>query len=308
MFFTRSNKTLRVWFAAVTSTGNYRNGLTQASFTAEVVNPTDTAQVTSLVSESAQRPGVYYFDVPASFLTTHGIGDYMVSVKIDSQSGSSGTPQVKTIQSNVVHVTFEDFDSLSGSIWNTPNGAFNTTGTMGHLLNLVAQVSGNVTANSIASAVWNAVASSFNTSGTMGWIQNQLYLSSAQEVTTAGIVSGVWNANAASFNSVGTFGAAVNESLADIKFHMSSTFVASASILSIATSRTWISTSLPNDIGQFDGMLLMVKSPLSGAQIRVIDTFRTGTFDVDPGFTFGTASDSVYVMSTQFVPGRGYVG
>lgn len=308
MFLTRLDKTLRVWFAAASSAGAYRSGLTQASFTINIVNPADSAQVTAVVSESTQRPGVYYFDVPSSFLLTHGVGDYVVGIKIDSQSGSSGAPQVKTVQSDIIHVTRDDFDSISGSVWNTSNSAFNTTGTMGNLQNIVAAISGNVNAATIANSVWNAVAASYNTSGTFGWLNNQIYTTQSLVPSVANVVSGVWNANASTFNTIGTFGAEVNEILQDIKFHLSATFVASASITSIATGRGWVSTSLSNVNGQFDGMLLMLRSPLSGSQIRIIDAFNTGTFDVDPPFTFGTSSDGIFVISTQFVAGRGSLG
>lgn len=308
MYFTRLDKSFRVWFQAVTAAGQLRTGLSGSTFNVNVVSAQDAASITSYVSESIQKPGLYYFDVPATFISANGVGDYGISIQIDSVSGSQTAPHVRSAHSDVLHVTREDFDSISGSVWNTTASSFNTSGTMGYLLNLMAQVSGNTTATAIASDVWNAVAASYNTSGTFGWLENQFYASQSQAVTVDSVVSGVWNANLSTFNAVNTFGAAVNETLQDIKFVLSSSFIASGSVISALSSFSSLTTTVTGNVGQYNGMLLLLKSSLSGAQTRIIDTFNTGTFDVDPPFGFGATGDNVYVVYTQFFPSYGYVG
>lgn len=116
----------------------------------------------------------------------------------------------------------------------------------------------------------------------------------------------IWNASSSLFNTPGTFGAVLNEVLGGIRFHVSATFVASGTITGGDFSH--ISTSLNANINQFNGMLLLLKSVASGNQTRIIDSFQTGVFDVEPPFTFAAVGDSIFVMSTQFSPTYGSTG
>lgn len=325
IFFTRTNKTFRAWFQAVRSTGELRTGLVDGDFIVRIVNPTDTAVSSPTVTESTQKLGLYYFDIPSSYLTAQGIGDYGVSIQIDSVAGPSGAPNVRSADAAVLHVTQEDWDSLSGSlatvdgvvsgVWNANAATFNTTGSMGFLQNLIIQISGNTNANVIAADVWNAVAASYNTSGTFGWELNEVYASqSMMSLTVPSIVSGVWNANTVTFNTAGTFGALanqvstdVNEILRTVNFHMSATLIASG-IVYDASNLSRISSSIDGNPNQFNGMLLLLKSAASGNQTRIIDTYLTGVFELDPPATFVTASDALFVLSTQFFPSYGSIG
>lgn len=307
MFFTRWDKNLRVWFQAVTSAGQLRTGINSGSFTIVVVNNNDSANTVPSVVESVQKPGLYYFDIPSSFFTTSGVGDYGISIQIDTIGGGSTAPHVRSAMSDVVHITHEDFDTISGSVWSTTAASFNVSGTMGFLENMISTVSGATTANAIASDVWNAVAANFNTSGTFGWLENQEFLSSSQTVTVNSIVSGVWNANPTTFNSAATFGNYINTIFADVVFQLSATFVASGTIINGTAAS--INTSLTSSVGQYNGMLLLIQAVGSGSQTRNIDTFNTGTFDVDFPLTINyTTGDKAYVLSTTFTPSYGYVG
>lgn len=321
MFFTRTDKTFRAWFHAVRSTGELRTGLVAGDFVVRVVNPADSAISSPAVTESTSLSGLYYFDIPSSFLGTHGIGDYGVSIRIDSIAGPSGAPNVRSAEAEVLHVTQEDFDSLSGSIWNTTASQFNVTGSMGYLQNLIAGISGNVLPNSIASAVWNAIDTSFSTSGTMGFLVNlidTIASQSAQTVTVPSIVSGVWNASTTTFNSPGTMGFLQNLNTvinSNVAFMLSASYVASGTVVA-GTTATSISSSISASNDYFNGMLLLVENTTgsgggynTGSLVRVIDQYVTSTFGVDPGFSFTPAiGANVYVVAHQFVPGYGRIG
>ena len=302
MFFTRWDKNLRVWFQAVTSAGQLRTGIASGSFTIVVVNNNDTANTVPLVSESLQKPGLYYFDVPSSFFTTHGAGDYGVSIQIDTITGGGGAPHVRSAMSDVIHITHEDFDTISGSVWSTTAANFNASGTMGFLENMVSTVSGAVTANAIASDVWNALTSTYNTTGTMGFLENSIASISSQN-----IISGVWSADPSTFNAASTFGNYVNTIFSDVVFQLSATFIASGAIVGGTLSS--VSTNITSSVNQYDGMLLLLQTSASGTQTRNIDTFRTGTFDIDYPLTINyVTGDKAYVLSTTFSPRYGTVG
>lgn len=193
MWFTRQDQGVRVWFQAVRSTGQLRAGLVSGDFTAMVIDPDDSASVTIPVSESVQRPGNYFFDVPSAFLLLNGLGDYNVSIEIDSINGPSGTPNVRAAMADALRVFREDFDSLSGSIWNATASQFNASGSMGFLVNMIDDIqSGTVNIPAVVSGVWNANAATFNTSGTMGHLENMLDEISSSVVFTQGIENGTW--------------------------------------------------------------------------------------------------------------------
>lgn len=192
MLFNRQNKSIRVWFQAVRNTGVLRAGLVSSDFVVTVINSSDTAFISPFVTESVQRPGNYYFDVTSSFFVTNGIGDYNVSIEIDAQTA----PTVRSAMAETLRISREDFDSLSGSIWNTSGSEFNVSGTMGYLLNQAAGQTINITASidvpSVVSGVWNAQGSTFNNSGTMGYFQNMMDEVSSSVAFIRGIEAGTW--------------------------------------------------------------------------------------------------------------------
>lgn len=194
MRFTRQNKSVRVWFQAVRNTGQLRTGLTNGDFTITVINSADSAVINPTVTESVQRPGNYYCDITSSFFLTNGPGDYNISIEIDSINGPSGNPNIRTAMSDVLQVTREDFDSLSGSIWNTTASLFNSPGSMGALM-VTASNAGSTTVivGDIVSGVWDAQASTFNTTGTMGYMQNLMDEVSSSVAFIKEIENGTWH-------------------------------------------------------------------------------------------------------------------
>jgi hypothetical protein len=86
--------------------------LVAGDFAATIINATDTATATPAVAESSQKPGLYFLDIPSSFLLEHGPGHYSIVIEVDSTAGPSGPPDVVAVLGNLVAVFDEDFDSL----------------------------------------------------------------------------------------------------------------------------------------------------------------------------------------------------
>lgn len=75
----------RVWFAVQNGDGTPRLGLTGGSggdFLVEVKDPADSFVTSPDVTESAFGDGEYFYDIPASFSTTHGPGVYGTIVRV----------------------------------------------------------------------------------------------------------------------------------------------------------------------------------------------------------------------------------
>jgi hypothetical protein len=107
MYWGVVGSSLRVWFGVVASDGTPRTGLTSDKFTITTVAPDDSASVSATVSESTQRPGLYYFDIPGSFFTTYGPDTYSAYIQVSDSApllNASGTKPIK--------VTQEDIDTL----------------------------------------------------------------------------------------------------------------------------------------------------------------------------------------------------
>ena len=222
MFWTRQDNGFRGWLQAVRTNGTLRTGLSNTDFDVNVVNNMDTTSIVPFVSESVQKSGLYYFDIPTYFLLSGGLGEYGVSIEIDATS----PPKVTSASSEVLKINQDDFDSLSGSlpsvdtivsgVWNATDQTFNTSGTMGYLQNLIDDISGNLSnlnvsidVPTIVSGVWNANSSSFNNALTMGAL---VHVAAGGSVTASvdvpSIVAGVWNALTSSYNLSGTMGGA----------------------------------------------------------------------------------------------------
>jgi len=235
VYFTRSDTGFRVWFQVVRNNGLLRTDITGSDFTALVVDASDTTSSQMVVTQSQQKAGLYRFDVPSVFLVSNGSGEYGVSVELDTSS----PPHVTTAFSEILKVSEDDFNSLSGSIQ-------------------IGEVSASFTVDvdSIVSGVWSAVTSTFNLSGTMGYIQNQTFTNSTtilqdtlllisgvnailgqttdiQNIVASGsveisldsintFVSSVWQTNDVTFNTSGTMGFLQNL-IDDIRFETSQT-------------------------------------------------------------------------------------
>lgn len=102
---------VRVWFTVASSAGVIRAGLTAGNFTVAVVSPNDAASATYAVAESTQKPGLYFFDVPALFLTTNGVGGYVAVIEVNA-----ATPALTAVASTVLDVSNQDIDGLNSLV------------------------------------------------------------------------------------------------------------------------------------------------------------------------------------------------
>lgn len=127
MYFTRVNDTFRGWFQLVRSVGTLRVDSLSSSFTAIIVNAADSASTTAVVTQSQQKQGLYHFDITSSFLETHGVGEYGVSVEVNESSN----PKIVTAFSKVLKVSLEDFDTIVSGVWNAQTSSFNASGSFG---------------------------------------------------------------------------------------------------------------------------------------------------------------------------------
>jgi hypothetical protein len=214
VYFTRTNDTFRGWFHVQRSNGTLREDIVSSSFIGLVVNSADTAQAELEVTQSVQKPGLYRFDIPSSFLVTHGVGEYGISIEVDEDE----PPRVMATLSKVLRVHVNDFD------------------------NLTVDVTASVDVNSIVSGVWDANAGGFNTPQTMGWLQNKISgLSSSLNLlsTSLGavtissgsidsIVNAVWDEPASEHTATGTFGLSV-QGLPDLQTIVSGVWDVSSS-------------------------------------------------------------------------------
>jgi hypothetical protein len=180
IWFSRTDTGFRGWFQAVRSTGELRTGATFNEFTFVVVSPDDSGSQEFFVSESQQKSGLYFADIQGSYLVTSGAGDYGVSVEINIGIPSS----VTSAFSSILHVTQEDWDSLSGSLFNSSVGVSISSSSI----------------ENISNSVWESIANEHLTSGTMGWLQNQivdtLLSGTGGNISSSSIdniVNAVWN-------------------------------------------------------------------------------------------------------------------
>lgn len=112
MFFTKTTAGFRAWFFAIQSDGILRTGLVDGDFTVTVVDSSDSFNLAPVVVESTQKPGMYYFDIPSTFFSDHGVGEYVVGVQIDCVDGPSGPPFVRTAFTQVLRVYSKDFENI----------------------------------------------------------------------------------------------------------------------------------------------------------------------------------------------------
>ena len=96
----------RVWFT-VTRNGIVRTGLLAGDFTIQIVNPDDDASITPAVSESSEAGGLYYFEVPDTFLQAHGAGVYPGLLKVNATG-----PKIDDAKTVRMEVVVDDMDSF----------------------------------------------------------------------------------------------------------------------------------------------------------------------------------------------------
>lgn len=107
--FTKTATSYRGWVAVVRSTGALRTGAVAGDFTVTIVDPADSTSTTTSVTESTQKPGLYYFDVSSVFLTANGVGSYGITVEVDITT----SPKVTDSLGAILKVTSQDLDDLA---------------------------------------------------------------------------------------------------------------------------------------------------------------------------------------------------
>jgi hypothetical protein len=112
MWFTKDVNGFRGWFPVALSNGSLRTGLVAGDFTVTVVDSADGDNFLPTVSESTQKPGLYYFDIDTTFLTSNGVGDYGILVQVDTFAGPSGGPNVRASFGGNLKVSEKDFDDI----------------------------------------------------------------------------------------------------------------------------------------------------------------------------------------------------
>lgn len=113
MYFSKDTNGFRAFFSVIDNAGNLRTGLVAGDFIVTVVNPGLSATNIPIVSEVGVKPGFYTFLVPAVFLTTNGTGDYGIVTEINTFSGPSGSPNVRTAFSRNLRINEKDFDDIT---------------------------------------------------------------------------------------------------------------------------------------------------------------------------------------------------
>ena len=71
-------------FGVKDGAGSPRTGLAAGAFTAIITNPQNDASTTATVSEGFAVDGGYLFTIPNAFTTTHGVGEYGITVALTS--------------------------------------------------------------------------------------------------------------------------------------------------------------------------------------------------------------------------------
>lgn len=89
MWWTKQDSGFRGWFHIKQSNGALRTGLVGADFTVTVRSPLDDDGYTAVVEES-NKSGLYTFEIDAQFLVDNGVGEYGVSVEVDSRGAHLG--------------------------------------------------------------------------------------------------------------------------------------------------------------------------------------------------------------------------
>lgn len=146
MWFARTTDGYEAWFALKDAAGLIRTGALPANFLVSVVNPADTVVNSPAVAESAAKPGIYRFTIPAAYLIANGVGEYGVVVEINAPAPK----KVTDVLSATLVVSLEDFDSLAAgqvaipsAVWTEVLDGTTTAGTMMARLN--SWVRGKVT-------------------------------------------------------------------------------------------------------------------------------------------------------------------
>ena len=116
MWFTRADLGIRLWIAPEEGRGRLKTGMLAGDVTVTVVEPGDAASLVPVMGESVTKLGIYNCLVTAAFLGANGTGDYGVVIEIDTITGPSLDPHIRTVIGGMLKVYDNDFDSISATI------------------------------------------------------------------------------------------------------------------------------------------------------------------------------------------------
>lgn len=105
MWFAKTASGFRGYLTLTDEFGHLVVGKESEYFIVTTVSPDDSGSDSAVVSESTQKPGLYFFDISVSFLLFHGAGNYGVVIEVDC-------PEVVDAFSSVLTISQADFDSL----------------------------------------------------------------------------------------------------------------------------------------------------------------------------------------------------
>jgi hypothetical protein len=109
---------VRCYFKVVKN-GNLATGIVSGDFNCLLINPADSANQALTVTESTQQGGVYYVDIPSGFLTTHGSGQYGLSLGVHAIGNIDDESLVSlevVVTSSDDHATLVDVDAARDAV------------------------------------------------------------------------------------------------------------------------------------------------------------------------------------------------
>lgn len=114
----------RGYVTPILSTGFPRFGLTSVDFGTVIRNPQDTADLFNIFAVTelgGNAVGSYTFLVPASFFVTHGVGNYLLRIFLNTYKvGGSGAPNIIATAPAILRVTQRDIDQVFNTAQSTP--------------------------------------------------------------------------------------------------------------------------------------------------------------------------------------------
>jgi hypothetical protein len=126
----------RVWFTLDDGKGALKTGVAgDATFTVLALD--DSATTAPTVVESTQAAGTYYADVPGSFLTTHGAGNYAVQIVVAATG-----PKFDAVAGRHFVVGATDLSTIAASIWDELLSGHTIVGSAGDNLRRVFEMLG----------------------------------------------------------------------------------------------------------------------------------------------------------------------
>lgn len=109
MSFALTTEGLRGWFVLTDKNGELRTGAVAGDFIATAVNPDDSDNTVVTVSESNEKPGLYTFLVPTSFLLAVGV--YAIVLEVDI----TNNPKITDAVHQIWRASENDFDTIGNN-------------------------------------------------------------------------------------------------------------------------------------------------------------------------------------------------